>query len=248
MKKILLIILVICGIQEARSQAVFLRAGKVEFERKTNTHRLYFSEEADAWGEEIKKLIPQFKTDFFDLIFSDERALYQVGKEPEVQKASFFESPASNNTVYKDLKNGKVVSQKQVFEQMFLLTDSAVRFKWKIEPETRTIAGYECRKAVTRICDSVVVVAFYAEEIIPSHGPESFHGLPGMILGLAIPRLYTTWFATKVETLGTGADHKIQPPLKGKKATEKEMTTSINDGIKHWGAKYLHRAIWFARL
>ena len=248
MKKILLIMMIIFGITEARGQAVFLRAGKIEFERKTNTHRLYFSEEADSWGEEIKKLIPQFKTDYFDLIFSGDRAIYQVGKESEVQKTSFFESPASTNTVYKDLKNGRVVSQKQVFEQKFLLADSLVRLKWKIEPETRTIAGYECRKAVTRICDSVVVVAFYAEEIIPSHGPESFHGLPGLILGLAIPRLYTTWFATKVETIGTGADQMIQPPLKGKKATGKEMTTSINDGIKHWGAKYLHKSIWFASL
>ena len=92
--------MIIVGITEARGQAVFLRAGKIEFERKTNTHRLYFSEEADSWGEEIKKLIPQFKTDYFDLIFSGDRAIYQVGKESEVQKTSFFESPASTNTVF----------------------------------------------------------------------------------------------------------------------------------------------------
>ena len=46
-----------------------------------------------------------------------------------------------------------------------------------------------CRKALTKICDSVVVVAFYTNEIIPSGGPESFGGLPGMILEFGHPQV-----------------------------------------------------------
>jgi GLPGLI family protein len=34
-------------------------------------------------------------------------------------------------------------------------------YQWRITDETRTIAGFECKKAVTKICDSVYVVAFY---------------------------------------------------------------------------------------
>lgn len=72
------------------------------------------------------------------------------------------------------------------------------KVEWKYTDEIRNIAGYDCRRANAIIRDSIYVVAFYAEEIPVPTGPESFHGLPGMILGLAIPSEHITWFATKV--------------------------------------------------
>lgn len=248
MKKLMLIIAITFLAASSRSQTIFIKKGKIEFERKTNTHRLYFTGETDSWAEEFKKLIPQFKTDYFDLIFTEDKTLYKPGKEPEVQKTGFFESPATENVVYKDLNQHTSVSQKQVFESQFLISDSIRALKWKLEPETRTIAGFECRKAITRICDSVVVVAFYTDEIVPSGGPESFSGLPGMILGLAVPRLYTTWFATKIEIINDSDEKKIAPPAKGKKATQKEMVGNIHAAIKNWGDKYLNSSIWFVTL
>lgn len=232
----------------SQSQTIFIKTGKIEFERKTNTHRLYFTGETDSWVEEFKKMIPQFRTDYFDLIFTEDKTLYKPGKEPEEQKTGFFERPAAENVVYKDLNQQSLISQKQVFETQFLVSDSVKTLTWKLESETRIIAGFECRKAVTRICDSVVVVAFYTDEIIPSSGPESFSGLPGMILGLAVPRLYTTWFATKIEVINDNDDKKIIPPAKGKKANGKEVIGQINEAIKNWGDKYLNSSIWFVTL
>ena len=182
-----------------KSQTIFLKKGKIEYERKTNTYRLYFTGEESSFWDEIKKSIPQFKTDYFNLIFTEDKSVYKLGKENTDQKNDFFESPANENTVYKDFNQQTSISQKQVFESQFLLSDSLKNLEWKLLPETRTIAGFECHKALTKICDSVVVVAFYTDEIIPSNGPESFGGLPGMILELAVPRLYTTWTATKLE-------------------------------------------------
>jgi GLPGLI family protein len=67
-------------------------------------------------------------------------------------------------------------------------------------------------------------VAFYSPEIIPQSGPEFFSGLPGMILGLAIPRYYTTWFATKIEIANID-ESKIVPPVvkKSKQYTKREL-------------------------
>ena len=178
----------------------------------------------------------------------ENKSVYKPGKETEDEKSGFFESPAAANTVYKDLLQQTSISQKQIFESQFLIIDSIRSLKWKILPETRTIAGFDCHKAVSRICDSVVVVAFYTDEIIPSTGPESFSGLPGMILELAIPRLYTTWTATKVELLDIADEKRITPPAKGKKANEKELAQQIKDGIKNWGDKWYHRSVWFATL
>ena len=248
MKRALFLLIFLPAFVAATAQQVFLKQGKIEFERKTNAHRLYFSGETDSWSEEFKKLIPQFKTSYFDLFFTEDKSVYRPGKEVDDQKSGFFESPAGENIVYKDLKQQTVISQKQIFESQFLVTDSIRSLEWKILPETRTIAGFNCHKAVSRICDSVVVVAFYTDEIILSSGPESFSGLPGMILELAIPRLYTTWTATKLEDLTSSDEKKMVPPSKGKKANEKEMMEKIKDGIKNWGDKYYHRAVWFSTL
>lgn len=248
MKQTVLLISFLCACILAQSQQVFVSQGKVEYERKTNSHRLFFSGEEGSWVDQFKKLVPQFKLSYFDLLFTPDKSLYKPGKEVDEQKTGFFESPAAENIVYKDLKEQTLVSQKQIFESQFLVSDSMQKLQWKILPETRTIAGYDCHKAVSKICDSVVVVAFYTDEIIPSTGPESFGGLPGLILELAIPRLYTTWTATKIENLSPAEERKMIAPVKGKKASEKELMEKIKDGIKDWGDKYYHRAVWFSTL
>ncbi len=117
---------------------------------------------------------------------------------------------------------------------------------WKERGEIRTIANYKCHKAVAIICDSVYVVAFYAEDIPASGGPEMFGGLPGMILELAIPRLHTTWTATKVEvTTPTEADFAISE--KGKKVDQKGLFDAIQAGIADWG-KWGTKNIWWTVL
>jgi GLPGLI family protein len=102
-----------------------------------------------------------------------------------------------------------------------------MKIDWKITNEPRTIAGFECRKAVARIFDSVVVIAFYTDEIMPSSGPESFGGLPGMILGLAIPRLHTTWYATKLELIDVSG--QIIAPKEGKKYTGDQYKSEMKN-------------------
>ena len=96
------------------------------------------------------------------------------------------------------------------------------------------------------ICDSVYVVAFYTDEIAVTGGPESFNGLPGMILGLAIPRLATTWFATKVELIDPKpTDFAI--PARGKKITDINLQSLLQKSLKDWG-KQGQRNIWWVML
>src|SRR5690606_21901430 len=110
----------------------FLQSGKIEFERKTNTHRLYYSGE-DSWMEEMKKYVPQFKTDYFELHFNSTRSLYKPGRESDDKRTGFFEAPGSENVVFKDLSKQQFVSQKKVFESLFLVSDSMPPMEWKIE-------------------------------------------------------------------------------------------------------------------
>lgn len=234
----------------AQMQTDFVSAGKITFERKTNVHRLYFTEsEMDSWDEMFKKMIPQFQVNYFELVFGQDKSIYRQTKDQPENKMGFFgDAPGSKNVVYKDFTNQKAVSQKQIFEKQFLLNDSLSHFEWKLQAETRTIAGFECKKAITKICDSVVVVAFYTEEILSNSGPESFGGLPGVILGLAVPRLYTTWFATKLELINDNEVNNITAPAKGKASTSKQMITTIDEAINDWGKKYRDKSIWFSSL
>ena len=112
--------------------------------------------------------------------------------------------------------------------------------------EKRTIAGMDCRKAVGKICDSVYVVAFYTEDIMVSGGPEMFSGLPGMILQIAIPRLNTTWIATKIDIVAPKeSDFTISD--KGKKVNQKELYDNLRESLKDW-KKYADKNIWWSML
>ncbi|HLX67160.1 MAG TPA: GLPGLI family protein [Puia sp.] len=218
---------------------IFLSQGKIEFERKVNqfAQREAIADPGDeAWTEFAKKFMgDKFKTDYFDLLFTRTKTLYRPGREsPDKPNQFFLQPPAQQNVVYADLDQEKAVSQKTVFEQLFLVADTLRRIKWKITDETRPIAGFNCRRANAIIMDSIYVVAFYTDEILTSGGPESFSGLPGMILGVALPHEHVSWFATKVEAVQV-PETQVVAPAKGKKITNSGLLETIQKSLKDWG-------------
>jgi len=198
-----------------RAQQVFVPNGKITFEKKINIQRSM--SELDV-PDEAKTKIEKYNISEWELLFNENSTLYRNRKTEDHQ---------SKNQIFTDFKHNNRVIRRTIFDETYLLSDSIVRTEWKITHDIRTIAGYDCRKAIARINDTVYVVAFYTDEILLRGGPEGFTGLPGMILGLAIPRYYTTWFATKVEGF-VNLNTEILVPTKGKKLqTEKEKEKLI---------------------
>jgi GLPGLI family protein len=230
------------------SRAQFTSAGKIEFERKVNIYAQMAEMEENEWFEKMKSQIPKFNSSFFDLIFDTARSIYKPGREVEGNNMfkMFGGGPATENVVYTDFAAKRVTANKKVYEQKFLVQDSMRRIEWVEKDEIRTIANFKCHKAVGRICDSVYVVAFYTEDIVVSGGPEMFGGLPGMILELAIPRLHTTWVATKVEVIPP-KETDFTIPEKGKRVNEKELEDIVRSSFKDWG-KMAPRNIWWTVL
>jgi GLPGLI family protein len=238
MKAILISFCLFCS-QILFAQSAFISKGKIEFERRTNV----WADLKGSFAEQIKKVTPQYQSSFFNYEFDDNKSIYQPGREPETKTNGFFGgAPASDNIVFTDYDNGKSIAHKNVFEKSFLIEDSLRNATWKITNDFREIAGFNCRRATTVIMDSVFVVAFYTDEIMIPGGPESFHGLPGMILGLVINRLHTTWYATKVE-VNTVNDKNITPPKSGKKITNSEILETLKKSLSDWG-EYANRNIW----
>lgn len=99
---------------------------------------------------------------------------------------------------YQNLKDTSMLFQIELDEK-YLLKDSLQNITWRFTDEYREIAGYECRRVNGATPDSLYIVAFYTDQIPVSGGPAMVHGLPGMILGLAIPEMHINYWARKVD-------------------------------------------------
>lgn len=247
--KYTILFIVLCALSLG-TNAQYTMQGKIEYERKVNLHRTLDNMDEDdrRWIEKFRSQIPKFKIEYFDLYFNNKSSVYKPGKEYDNGnlKMWFSNTPAGDNVVYTDFVNRIVKANKIVYEEKFLVQDSMRKLQWKIVDELRMIGDYKCKKAVAKICDSVVVVAFYTEDIMATGGPEMFSGLPGMILEIAIPRLFTTWVATRVDIIAP-TEKDLAAPEKGKKTTQKDLHEVVNSSFKRWG-KSAQRYVWWTML
>ena len=240
MKKLLMIWLIGFSFIQMQAQS-FHGAVRVEFE-KTVYVRQVFRDFDNDWFENIKNMIPEQALTYHEFIGDTTRSLFRPTTEPEYDPRSFYRGFADKNVVYNDYRNSISVSQKPIFEETFLIQDSMVKIKWKLTSDTRMIAGFDCRKAIGTIDDSITVFAFYTDEILVKGGPESIQGLPGMVLGLGMPRIHTTWFATKVDVQNISMS-SVTPATKGKKTDRQTMMISVEKVLKNW-VKYGKNLVW----
>lgn len=230
MRKIFIAIAVLFAANTHAQQ--FITEGQLEYEVRINNHKTFGD---GIFAEMFKDKIPQFSTYYYTLSFGDNKGLYKFKGQDEKTKLPWNDQNLDDNIWYSDYAAGNFVDQKFVFDDIYLLTDTLMKINWKLVPnETREIAGFNCRKAVGKIFDSVYVFAFYTDEIAVSGGPMGIQGLPGMILGITVPRMYTSWIATKLQL--SGYDPKeIKAPTKGKKKKATELRLNVEKVTKDWG-------------
>jgi len=106
--------------------------------------------------------------------------------------------PGQDKIYYQNLDKGTAELQLELDEK-YLLQDTLQHITWRFTDEYRNIAGYDCRRVNGATPDSLYIVAFYTDQIPVSGGPALVNGLPGMILGLAIPEMHINYWARKVE-------------------------------------------------
>jgi GLPGLI family protein len=237
MKKIILSFIVLATLSADAQQ--FISTGMIEYEVRVNNHRMFGD---GFFAEAFKDRMPNFSTTYYKLTFNDNKTIYKFDRLNEKDKLPWNNFP-EENIWYSDLNANTRTNQKFVFDQTYILSDSLMKMDWKLVPnETRDIAGFNCRKAQTIIFDSVYVFAFYTDEIAISGGPMGLHGLPGMILGITIPRMFSSWIATKVQVNGVNTNI-VAPPTKGKKKPALELQKQIEQVSKNWGT-WGRQSIW----
>jgi len=217
----------------------FISKGMIEYEVKVNNHKAMGD---GSWAEMFKDKTPKLSTTYYQLTFDADKSVYVFNRKDEKSKMPWNNGADEDNIWFNDYAHDNFVQQKNVFGENYLIADSLLKMNWRMTNETRQIAGFNCRKAIGKLFDSVYVFAFYTDEITVSGGPMSLHGLPGMILGITIPRMFTSWVATKLEVNGIDTK-KLVAPTKGKKRKAKELQQTVISATKDWG-NWGQRAVW----
>lgn len=232
MKRIYISI-VLCFFVVSANAQTFHPQVKIEFEKVVYV-RQHYKEMFSEWYEEFKNMIPEKVTNYYEFSGDTTQSLFRETREAVLPPNTWYEELANKNVVYNNYSTFKTITQKPVAEETFLVEDSLLNIKWKLTADTRNIAGFDCRKAVGIVDDTLAIFAFYTDELLVRGGPESVHGLPGMILGVGVPRLHTTWFATKVEVNSVNLASVI-PGNKGKKVSRSQLMTQLDAVLKNWG-------------
>ena len=218
MKKNILLVILFFIVSRSHAQE-FINKGVIEYEVQTNIQKTIGS---GTFEDMIKENLPKIKTGYYTLTFADNKSIFKFDHWSDQKIPAFLRSSDENNVWYYNFVDNSFNNQKNVWGSNFNIRDSIQDLKWRLTNESREIAGFNCRKAVTQIFDSVYVFAFYTDEILFQGGPCSIHGLPGTILGMTIPRLYTSWIATKVSVIDVDAS-SIKPVTSKKGYSRSEM-------------------------
>jgi GLPGLI family protein len=200
-----------------------------------------------SFEEDLKKAFEKtytLKFNAFEGFFSEEQQIENDAKSGSFQ----IINSSGNEKSYHNLKDKQSIREIDFLSKEFLIIDSLKKWNWVLTEETKKIGQYTAIKAICTIkvseealrkfeemkekqanSNSQIMVltppkerqitAWFTPEIPVSLGPDSYWGLPGLIL--EVHDANTIWLCSKV-TLNPKEGVKIEKPKKGQRVNEKE--------------------------
>lgn len=197
--------------------------------------------EGDA--SQFSHLLPNEMKSLKELIFTKEASLYQKAevevKIKEVTQSEeqpikiMMEEPL--NIVFTDLVNKSVVEQKEFMTRTFLIEGEVSEHVWKMSGNQKMIHDYPCQEAVLENEDKNIKV-WFTPAIPVSAGPESYNGLPGLILEVNIDDGEHIITAKNIE-LDAIPENLLSKPTKGKKVSKDEFDKIVAERIEEMGGE-----------
>lgn len=208
--------------------------GKIVYERKTNLYKKLKGDSRE-WIKENNKT----KIDLFELYFNDSLSAFLPQESELKEKMSWA---TNKNSVYQNFKTNRKLSIKKIWSESVYIADTLTKRTWKITDSHRNIGGFNCRKAIWQANDSTRIYAWYCNEIMLSSGPESFNGLPGMILGLATEDGGVIYFAKQIELTQQDIQKLIPQKTKSKIYSSSELKEKLQKefGKDKYGKEMIH--------
>lgn len=227
---ILLALLCIATLAEAQKTE-----GIIAFQQKINLHR-----SAPNMDENMKAMIPEFRTSEYQLAFTAIASLY---KEVEADEE---ETDRNGNVrmsmrkpkgeVYYDLSAKKRIEVREMMDKKHRIEGEIKTTAWKITDESKMIHGLPCMKATFEDTSGRKrqLEAWFTPAIPYSIGPENYGGLPGMILEVSINDGEMIYAATKID-YKTPSKDDIAMPKGGTPISEEDYKKEMREMRKKWG-------------
>jgi GLPGLI family protein len=236
MKRILLLLGVLVCITAA--QIVFGQTeGGVTYEVKVNVHRTLPKER-----QEMKSMMPEFRTHQDQLYFNANESLYKPIEEEEDDDDQEhgggvrmrIQRPQSET--YVNQEQSRRVLLQEFMGKKYLIEDSLKLMPWKFGPETKEVKGYLCRQASFYNEERKQnVVAWYTDKLRPFLGPENFNTLPGAVLEVNINDGERIITAKNIE-LRPLKKNEMKIPSGGTKTTEAAFRKMVNEQMERMRA------------
>jgi GLPGLI family protein len=131
------------------------KVGTVIFERKINMYKI-------IQDEQMRAMMPEFRTSMHMLLFSDSISVYKLVPEDEAPDPfaggggggggrMMMRFGADGGDLYKNFTLSKSIQTSELGGKTFLITDSIRQQPWKLSSETKQILGYNCHKATRKM-------------------------------------------------------------------------------------------------
>jgi GLPGLI family protein len=130
-----------------------VKEGTVIYERKINMHRT-------ITDEQMRAMIPEFRTSKHMLLFSDSVSMYKIVPEDEAPDPFagggggariIMRGPGDAGELYKNLAQAKSVQASEMGGRNYLVVDTIQQQPWKLGSETKQILGHLCHKATRKV-------------------------------------------------------------------------------------------------
>ncbi len=128
---------------------------------------------------------------------------------------------------YKNLENNTYLKEYNIMGQKYLEKDSLQDFHWKMSRDKEQIAGFETRKAVGTMNDTIGVTVWYAPKLTIKDGPDRVFGLPGLILKADFDMSNVKVHVIASNVMVKEEEIKIEKPTDGKVLNEKEFAEEM---------------------
>ena len=148
----------------------------------------------------------------------------------------------------RDFTNNTMTDAMDFLGKSYLIEDDIQPIDWKIQNDLKEVAGHICMKAFTEdTLKNQKIVAWFAQDIHISAGPDRFSGLPGMILEIDINDGAMIMSADKIELKKLTTELDLPKKIKSKKikyAEYHDLETKFilekrkEESFPFWGIRY----------
>lgn len=212
--------------------------GVITYEVKINMHRTLPPDR-----ENLKAMLPEFRTLNEQLFFNGEQSLYKPliedQEEPMGTGGMQIRMQLPNNELYIDWPAQKILARQEFMGKDYLIEDTLKVAAWKFGNETKVIQGYTCKQAFytdeSRPERKQEITAWYTDQIRPFLGPDRFNSLPGTVLAVDINNGERVLIARKVE-LRPLKKNELKIPSRGTLTTRAEFQKVVEEQMKRMGA------------